>query len=451
MSTTASSTTTQPVGTTGTPRTGTPAPSPHGGGGGGGGGAGGGGGGGAGGGGTAPRTFALAPAYVASATTYIDYSTRYGQRLYEASVAPLPHEYDCAEEGLREFVRSLKDRAVASNWEPTLLVLQNGNVYNLLDNYGTLTVASIRAHAEDYIGFEQRNAQNSFAIYTCLAASLTEGARNRVAAKLSDYTVDGQFDGLLYFKAIIQTAQVDMRATVTDLKTKLLTLTNHMAEVESDITQFNSSVTAWEQSLHARDEEVKSTDLLINLFRAYQACQDKEFQNWAKLKQDEYNEGKDITAKGLMELAENKYKNMVNDGVWKAPTQEQETIVNLTAQVAQLQKKVKAAARTQTRARKGDKQQDDKDKDKSGKPDKEKKKREYPAWKKVAPKDGEPNTKVVNGRTYHWCKHHQLWTSHKESECKKATQSTTNNNNSSDGGLEINRNLAAIAEDDSSI
>ncbi len=36
------------------------------------------------------------------------------------------------------------------------------------------------------------------------------------------------------------------------------------------------------------------------------------------------------------------------------------------------------------------------------------------AWKGVAPKEGEPKSKVVKGKTYHWCTHHAnpLWSLH---------------------------------------
>jgi hypothetical protein len=36
------------------------------------------------------------------------------------------------------------------------------------------------------------------------------------------------------------------------------------------------------------------------------------------------------------------------------------------------------------------------------------------AWKDVAPKKGDPRSKVVKGKTYHWCTHHTtpLWTLH---------------------------------------
>jgi hypothetical protein len=40
-----------------------------------------------------------------------------------------------------------------------------------------------------------------------------------------------------------------------------------------------------------------------------------------------------------------------------------------------------------------------------------------PDWKKVAPKEDEPTQKVVEGRTYYWCKHCRqgkgMWALHK--------------------------------------
>jgi hypothetical protein len=40
------------------------------------------------------------------------------------------------------------------------------------------------------------------------------------------------------------------------------------------------------------------------------------------------------------------------------------------------------------------------------------------AWKKAAPAAGEPTTKKVKDRTYHWCIHHMAWTLHTSSECR---------------------------------
>ena len=433
--------------------TGAPGGGGTGGGGGGGGGGAGGGGGGVGppGGPPAGGAFALAPAYVAQPNAFIDYGTRYGQRLYEQSVAPLPHEYDCEEEGLREFIRSLKDHAIEANWTQTLTMPQDGQNYMLLDNYGTLKLETIQAYANTYIGQQVRAAQDSFAMYKCLAASLSETARNRVASKLEQYTVNNQFDGLLYFKSIVQIAQVDTRATVTDLRTKLLSLDQHMQTVDSDISQFNDAVTAWRQALDARGERVGDTDLMVNLFRGYRACIDHEFQQWIKMKQHDYNEGQDVSPDALMSLALNTYNTMIKDGTWKAPTKDQETIVTLTAKIEQLQKKLKSnnKGKNNNKIKKGDKQQDDKAKGKTG-DTKGKTKREYPAWKKKAPTGNEPSMKDVSGRTTSLVQASPDVDFTQGRDCKKGNQQSGKSDTNGNNELQINRNMTAILEDDDS-
>jgi hypothetical protein len=39
------------------------------------------------------------------------------------------------------------------------------------------------------------------------------------------------------------------------------------------------------------------------------------------------------------------------------------------------------------------------------------------AWKKVAPKPGEPTTKVVNSKMYHFCPNHKAWCIHTVNQC----------------------------------
>jgi thiol:disulfide interchange protein len=71
---------------------------------------------------------------------------------------------------------------------------------------------------------------------------------------------------------------------------------------------------------------------------------------------------------------------------WSAPTKEQEQILALTAQVHQLR-----IAKVAPKKEKGAPKDSSK-----GKQDREQKW----AWKKVLPKEGEPVTKVVDGKTY---------------------------------------------------
>ena len=43
---------------------------------------------------------------------------------------------------------------------------------------------------------------------------------------------------------------------------------------------------------------------------------------------------------------------------------------------------------------------------------------DLPAWVYVHPKEGEKQSKTVDGKDYHWCPNHSRWTRHKPSDCK---------------------------------
>jgi hypothetical protein len=72
-------------------------------------------------------------------------------------------------------------------------------------------------------------------------------------------------------------------------------------------------------------------------------------------------------------------------------------------------------------------------------------------WKKVAPKGTELLTKENNGKTYHWCEHHKMWTIHTPGDCTlgKETGDPTKNNNTANNetngnGLHLALNRAML-------
>jgi hypothetical protein len=132
-----------------------------------------------------------------------------------------------------------------------------------------------------------------------------------------------------------------------------------------------------------------------------------EFALFIKRKKDAYDKGGDITVTSLMNAAENKFKTRVLLKTWSTPIKEQEHILALTAQVHQL-RIAKEAPKKEKRATKDSSK---------GKQDRERKW----AWKKVLPKEGEPVTKVVDGKNYHLaCEHHpNQWVCHTTAECSK--------------------------------
>ena len=56
-------------------------------------------------------------------------------------------------------------------------------------------------------------------------------------------------------------------------------------------------------------------------------------------------------------------------------------------------------------------------KNKKSKKDKEKQKKDK-AWKKITLSPNNPEEKVANNITYHWCIHHMPWTIHKPKDCR---------------------------------
>ena len=173
-------------------------------------------------------------------------------------------------------------------------------------------------------------------------------------------------------------------------------------------------------------------------------------------KEDEYTEAKDISADSLMELAESKYRTLVEKDLWKEPTSDEKKIVALTAQIAQLKKQKQRQSKggqgggnnrnEKTPTGKGSGSD-------SGKLGDEKK----TPWYWVAPKNGEPNSKKVGDKTYYWCPNHGKggkWVRHKPKDCKtKKGRKESNNNNNNDNSsgspsLQVNSMAAEVPEDD---
>ena len=195
--------------------------------------------------------------------------------------------------------------------------------------------------------------------------------------------------------------------------------------------------------LHVREQE--AMDLLYYLWKAYKAAPDDEFVVYFKdLKSQCDDGGATFTAEDLMVRAENKYEAQLLDeeNTWGKPTEDQEKIVAMTAEINSLKK-----ARSNTTAPKTAKQKAEKGKTQANKKAQPKKTKEQKkktsekwAWKNKPPKDNnskEGNTfvKTFEGKKYYWCLHHNnragMWTLHHPNDCEanKATTSASTNAN----------------------
>lgn len=433
-----------------------------GGGGGGAGGAPGGGGGGAppgGGGGGAPPggaggggvgavqpAFALTPSQAVQGP--IDYGTRHGQRLYENNTSPLSMTYDLEAEKLLLFLDMVKERSNTANWAFTAAIpMAGGGVGDFFDNFGSISVDTLRNYANTFVGTPSRRAQDSLQMYHCLHASLTDETRIRVNDKREHFMVTpaggaSTPEGLMYLKAICATAQVDTIATTTQLMKTMASLDYTMTSQDSNIKEFNMIVNRTRTQLLGRGERLTDSQLLVYLFKGYLACQDKSFVAYINGLKDQYEDGRYQTnPNALMTIAHNKFDLMVEAGQWKEGSAEEKQIVALKASFEKLSKTL---TKTKKKAKKEKQKPDspsDEEKHNDGKKKKKEKKSKYPAWKLKPPGPNEPETKTANGKTYHWCKHHQMWAAHLPSKCEMGKKQQE--------GLQPNTSaLAAINDDD---
>ena len=363
-----------------------------------------------------PARFALTPALVSQ--QYLDYTLTNDIKLYYKSIAPLSTKFDLSPANMRGFIKAFFDKASDANWLMTLRIPIGNEQFDLIKQYGSVSIEQVRQHADTYIGTETRHAQNSNQIYACLAESLTTEAKNKVALETHKFVVQETNDGLLYFKVIVGLAHIDTRATVMVIRTRLSSLDTKLVELQDNIIELNQFVKTQTDGLEARGETTE--DLLVNLFKAYKACGDEEFLSWTKKKEDDYNEGTNITPEQLMVLADNKFKTLTESGAWMQKSRAQKRIVALAAQVQTLERGTQAKKPEPKKPWTGNKAKTPyKGK---GKPNANKDKGW--AWMTTAPAAGQPKEKDMAGKHYRWCTYHNengsggKWVQHALADCK---------------------------------
>jgi hypothetical protein len=223
----------------------------------------------------------------------------------------------------------------------------------------------------------------------------------------------------MLFKYIMQKAVVDTRATSSFFRENLTSLDTYITTVDSNIELFNQYVRVNQDGLCARGET--TDDLVINLFKAYLNVADQNFVDYIKTKKNAYDEGTtNLEPDTLMTFALNKYHILVQEKKWKSLSPQDEQLVALKAQYNELNDANLRLSKTLINNKKKSPSP------RKGKQNKRKGQKQPEKWKTEPPKDGEPLTKTVNNRTYHWCKTHKAWTIHSYNDCKLRMQGEKN-------------------------
>jgi hypothetical protein len=112
--------------------------------------------------------FALAPGRVNNEV--LDYSSNEGIKLYNKATAPLETKYDLDTGHLYSFLQNAKNRAMNQNWTaictipvpPTAITAGRAiPEYDLLTQYGRMTLANIKASAETYQFRQERSVERT--------------------------------------------------------------------------------------------------------------------------------------------------------------------------------------------------------------------------------------------------------------------------------------------------
>ena len=359
-------------------------------------------------------TFALSPALATRGI--IDYSSRAGEKIYSSATKELDTtKYDGEAQGLIAFLELLEERATNFGWDTSIMMIPdvNGNPTNLLTEYGTLTVEQVRAHEESYLNTQTRNAQDSNLLYECIMNSISTECKAKLTIWKKEYKCDNLPSGNLLLKILIRECHLDTNATVGGIRNRLSALDTYLPTVGYNITKFNMYVKNLVDQLRARGEF--TNDLLINLFKGYLAATDKAFTTYIDKKLEAYEEGQDMTADQLMLWARNKYDLLLDKGTWNAPTEQEEKIIALQAQLKEMEKKLSTKKPQQNQKGKSTSSNKPNDKKKS-------KRVEKPDWFTKKPTDIH-KTVQWNNREWNWCGkdtggHCESYVIHKPSDCK---------------------------------
>ena len=384
--------------------------------------------------------FAFAPALAIEGL--LDYSKSEHVKIFRGAIKPVSETpFDCEADGLHQFLKDVHDRADEMGWTKGILRIgaeENENEdedvrENLIDHYGSITLERIIETEEENVVNQGREAQDTYMLYKCLMASLTADARKKVTIWSSQYRIgegnDTTCGGVVLLKIIIRESHLDTNATTNQIRTKLSNLDSYILTVDSDIGRFNQYVKLLIQSLTARNQT--TSDLLINLFKGYGSVSDEVFRAWLLRKQDDHEEGEEVTPDELMLAAKNKFDTMKEKGIWNAPTAEEKiialeakfdsTVKSLNKKVSFERKKGSGSGKNKTTEKSG------------GKKDGESKKDGDHPKKWQAPKSGDKKEAMYEGHMWYWCGKEtggkcEKWRAHKPKECKGIAESGTKRN-----------------------
>lgn len=171
--------------------------------------------------------------------------------------------------------------------------------------------------------------------------------------------------------------------------------------------------------------------IAANLFRILKIAPCAEFCSWVVQKQTIWDEGGPFDLENFMKNAKSKYNHYVQDKLWNKKTtmtdiKKETDIVALTSKIDRLEALLAKTSATSSNSHSSSSSNSNSNSSRTG-------------WKITAPQKGDPWSKTVNGKLFHWCKYHNFWsTQHNSNNCRKGEKERSQTNPTTEPSLELN-------------
>ena len=362
--------------------------------------------------------FALTPALLN--VGFLDWSKSENVKLYTKAIEKLDVKFEGKPDQVILLAQATQNRAGLYGFDRTIMNIPDstGVPRNIITEHGLLSYDDIKAWAAtSIVGQQTRAAQDNMMLYQCLLNSASEDVKKKLIPKSKDHKADETYIAAMYYKGLISTVEVETKATVAFIRTKLTNLKGKIKSLNYDIDLFHAYVEQQVTSLASHGKI--SEDLTVYLFQAYETVPDEDFNKILKMKQSDYHMGiTDLESKDLINYAQKCFdvRSTNTESPWLQKSKEviefeamTATMETMKADNLKLTKALKSTNKMKGKVKKGDGSKGEfKPRANTGK---------Y-AWKDVAPKPGEDLTKKKGDKNYNWCPHHKQWTLHKPDDCK---------------------------------
>ena len=218
-------------------------------------------------------------------------------------------------------------------------------MWNLLTHYGQVSIENTRAHAATYVNSPTRDAQDNDMLYYFLADSLTNEFCTTVLLYADIYTIANVPVASSLLKQIVILTRVNNPASTMHIREMLIKSKCKLLLLKGNITELNQWVCKQMGHLHTREQG--AVDLLYYLWKAYKVAPNEEFVTYMKDLKSQCDDGRTtFMVEDLMVHTENKYEACLLDeeNTWGKPTQEQEKIIVMSAEINSLKNECRGTA-----------------------------------------------------------------------------------------------------------